>query len=191
MFARCVCKYYFKLICYNYNVVMNKGVFALVIMWHLFWLYRELPIIYPLTQTPSPFFPPSSYIGNFTFFIASIFRACFLSDTLTISSLPCLLATMFPVTNDNTNNYCFDASGLSINTGASHCTQSAKWPFFQKASAVVVVVDLIRTTGGLGDICSRLVHPSPLLPQSSVKKGSLRYYLDNIQHSTVVSLMKR
>ena len=46
-----------------------------------------------------------------------------------------------PVTTDDTN--CFDASWLSINTGAtdSHSTCSAKLPIFQKTTAVIVIVE--------------------------------------------------
>ena len=43
------------------------------------------------------------------------------------------------------NASCFNASRFGINTGEAHFngTSSAKLPFFQKAAAVVVIVDFI------------------------------------------------
>ena len=54
-------------------------------------------------------------------------------------------------------------------------TRLVKWVFFQKATAVIVIVNLVHIkiarSRGWGHI--RANTPSPLLPQSSVKKGGI------------------
>ena len=51
-----------------------------------------------------------------------------------------------PVTTDD-GNYCFDASRLSKTQAQliSRSTHSVKLPFFQKATAVIVIVQLVHT----------------------------------------------
>ena len=58
---------------------------------------------------------------------------------LALEMWPCVGLSL--ITTDNA--ICFDATHLSINIGTAS-THSAKLPFFQKAVAVVVIVNLLH-----------------------------------------------
>ena len=82
----------------------------------------------------------------------------------------------------------------------SRSTRSAKLPFFQKAAAIVVIVDFARIQGyeerkegayARDAVNIRANAPAPVLSKSSVQKGGRRgVFFGNLRYIIICALVK-